>query len=104
MVAAFSLRVSFGLPPRNGQRCHNRALESFVLMGQQQLIAGVEQVAAITRLTFEVLVRFMRALPLLDETAALRFEWLSEALEQSRDGSLLRVAERDSYNEFLGNG
>jgi hypothetical protein len=30
-----------------------RALKSLVLVGQQQLIAGVEKVAAVTRLIFE---------------------------------------------------
>src|SRR5450432_1987385 len=53
MITAFSLQVSFGLSPRNGQRCHYRALKSLILMGQQQLIAGMEQVAAVTRLIFE---------------------------------------------------
>src|ERR1017187_5891530 len=42
MITAFSLQVSFGLSPRNGQRCHYRALKSLVLVGQQQLILNSE--------------------------------------------------------------
>ena len=100
-VIAALIVVAFGLPPRNGERCNERARERFVLVRQQQTVAAVIEIALIERCAFKRPQMRGSLIPLLLVFRQVLVKRDPERLQQIGNCSVLAVSESKTERELL---